>query len=55
MGLNIYYVYVGTFLEYDGRANRGSLLTSDSIPNWHQPSPSYKQLVNIKFILWSTL
>lgn len=32
--------------EYDGRINRGSLLsTSDNIPNWHQPSPSYKQLV----------
>lgn len=33
-------------IEYDGRANRGSLSsTLDNVPNWHQPSPSYKQLV----------
>ncbi|VVC30232.1 Hypothetical protein CINCED_3A002803 [Cinara cedri] len=33
--------------EYDGRANRGSLISiSDNIPNWHQPSPTYKQLIN---------
>lgn len=40
--------------EYDGRVNRGSLLsTSDNVPNWHQPSPTYKQLVITKTYLCS--
>ncbi|XP_050431437.1 homeodomain-interacting protein kinase 2 isoform X2 [Adelges cooleyi] len=29
-------------VEYEGRNNRGSL-TLDNVPNWHQPSPNYKQ------------
>lgn len=42
--MNVLYI----FSEYDGRTNRGSLLsTLDNVPNWHQPSPTYKQLVNI--------
>jgi len=50
---SILYVILHLLAEYDGRINRGSLLsTSDNIPNWHQPSPSYKQLViNLLFKL----
>ncbi|XP_050526344.1 homeodomain-interacting protein kinase 2 isoform X2 [Daktulosphaira vitifoliae] len=33
--------------EYEGRNNRGSL-NQENVPNWHQPSPSYKQPGNIK-------